>query len=740
MTTNYKYVIRRANDTFDFLTDISKLNIKFLDKESTGTYDVLYAYDPSVKKTDGEIKEDLKNGSSVIFDQVVKTTIEKKYNEGRAPKLATSIAVAKVVEKSVPIAATPAIVVAKPAPIAAPKPATSIIVPTQLPTATPIAVPKPSTSIIIPTQLPTATPIAVAKPVATPAMVVAKPAVKVASSQLVWTKTMPANLFETSVTPREPISTTTLNEHEIKLDEGAQKLATVYLQNGSSLYLQGTNTTPYYGLPNIVPKTFCYFNSIIQLFKDLLIMKLLNLPSDFLFVLEFLKNQQDMQTMKTLHFYLLKLFHNGWHPQSTLKIPGTEMLFTTLGKAVFDTDVNELFKQFMSPKTTTETIFSQQSPKWPYLFIKSLLKNESDILELPYSLPPSLNIFGANGINLNELISHSRNQPPAKYIFVSNFDRRIIVQSEEHNITIDSTTYELIGIIYMISTIYTTGVFNRLGGANHFMAITKQSDGKWYVFDDQNVAEITLTNGNILESFMPTFKAKDNPVKYVQDGTLKINDPGNLNGGIFALLYKKQPLPYVLVFSDFDGTLTRYNGNTLLKSNFYVKLYGFPPGEIHRATQFDFRELQHKYNSQINSNPTYAITDAAAELIKKVLTIPNGKFIIVTRNREDYVKLALQHKFKDNPEMLNKIEIIAVNSAPEAKNIAVTNYLASFKNQISCIYVFDDSKDDFMQMKSPAVNKISPDKVYGENKQPKEYEAYFKLITPQIKNCTDVFL
>jgi hypothetical protein len=227
----------------------------------------------------------------------------------------------------------------------------------------------------------------------------------------------------------------------------------------------------------------------------------------------------------------------------------------------------------------------------------------------------------------------------------------------------------------------------------------------------------------------------------------------------------------LIALFDFDGTLTLTNGKQTCEWSDPPKLHQklFPDGwrntNINKINSPQFEQIKNYYNYYINSNSHLKITEGAQKLIRSVLQNPLNKIVIITKNREDYVRIALQYAFNNDP-IINRIIIYTVYFTTDgivgaveqqaangsfsmiplnlpgkkiimSKSDAVNDYVSrldheSVEYRHSNVYVFDDNADDFKEMTEAAKNHFGPDHVKGHHMPiPADYDRYFNSLTIQ---------
>lgn len=201
----------------------------------------------------------------------------------------------------------------------------------------------------------------------------------------------------------------------------------------------------------------------------------------------------------------------------------------------------------------------------------------------------------------------------------------------------------------------------------------------------------------------------------------------------------------VIIYSDFDGTMTRRGGEKTVYSDFYQSLLtGYIKNKLQEYKSKPMLSAEDLQNALVNKFGAYddtfeydkkdadlLITPDAIAFFHKVLQHKDIKVHIVTKNRREYVMALLKYQgFTD--EELNKLSI---SDSGEKLNY-VKQDLASQIIQADKIFIFDDSLPDLNKMKiGTQKNNYEPHKVSAHTQQPghfnwKNYEEEIELIAP----------
>ena len=201
-----------------------------------------------------------------------------------------------------------------------------------------------------------------------------------------------------------------------------------------------------------------------------------------------------------------------------------------------------------------------------------------------------------------------------------------------------------------------------------------------------------------------TKKQKDN------DLTQKIQKNDNI------LSTKHEDIHYkIIVFTDFDGTITGIPGNNLINSEEYKNL--FNRGESKSYDKYEGLkkepDLSNNLGLLINKTPQANISEQATKFLKAAIQ-NNIDIVIVSKNREDYIRLLLKKNNIDD----SKININCQKPKNEVVNTYIENNNLNASN--SAVIVLDDYLYDFNKM-NDSVNNKNLIVIYAENKTPEEY-------------------
>jgi 2-hydroxy-3-keto-5-methylthiopentenyl-1-phosphate phosphatase len=235
--------------------------------------------------------------------------------------------------------------------------------------------------------------------------------------------------------------------------------------------------------------------------------------------------------------------------------------------------------------------------------------------------------------------------------------------------------------------------------------------------------------------FCPKFKYKKNQVrcvfilhydfKVMPDKFLKyFQQKIHLNSGL--------KVANIIVYTDFDGTVTKRSGSDTVFTEFYQSLLsGYQENIIQ-----DYKNTRMKDSNLVMSlfeakfgifdeNFNYGQADAnllmsveAVVFFQEILKNENVAINIVTKNRIDYVRALFKFQ-RFTEKKINKINI----TDSGLKYYDVDYNIKSQKNRVSYLYILDDSAADYNEMMSAAqANGYQSDQIHGYNKSPGEFD------------------
>src|SRR5579864_1157414 len=137
---------------------------------------------------------------------------------------------------------------------------------------------------------------------------------------------------------------------------------------------------------------------------------------------------------------------------------------------------------------------------------------------------------------------------------------------------------------------------------------------------------------------------------------------------------KMQDQNRVLLFLDFDGTLTNTPGQELVYSALYQRLvcglYGFIPNDMPKM-------LDNMQQASPAEQDKFTLRSEAAGFLKHALTlIEQGYAVeinIISRNHFGYIRAVLEFSQQFTTESLNQIRINGLEDGGGAKDHVITN-------------------------------------------------------------------
>ncbi|KTC84983.1 hypothetical protein [Legionella brunensis] len=205
-------------------------------------------------------------------------------------------------------------------------------------------------------------------------------------------------------------------------------------------------------------------------------------------------------------------------------------------------------------------------------------------------------------------------------------------------------------------------------------------------------------------------------------------------------------MPKILIYTDFDGTVTAKRGGILVKSPFYQSLlqgyvkdnqqnYKYTPLKGHptqeelergAAQPVSTDEIQNIFKETFGDpKPDYTrpgaeilMTPQAVTFFKEVLNNPDITIKIVTRNRGDYIRELFTYQ-GFTPEEISRLTIFD----SKAKYFAITDDLKDKPNDISHFYVLDDDESDYNAMlKALRDSGYQPTQISGKREEPGNFK------------------
>lgn len=167
------------------------------------------------------------------------------------------------------------------------------------------------------------------------------------------------------------------------------------------------------------------------------------------------------------------------------------------------------------------------------------------------------------------------------------------------------------------------------------------------------------------------------------------------------------PLPKIIFFTDFDGTITPKEGGATVKSPFYQSLLlNYIPGNIqnYKLTPMkSSQEVQDLFKAEFGEydpdkdykSTNFLMGKEEVAFFYEALKNTNVKVYIVTKNRHEYIKAVFRFQGFSEDE-INQLNIL---DAPISKYELVRQELHSYPlKKENIIYILDDNKLDFGEM------------------------------------------
>lgn len=172
-------------------------------------------------------------------------------------------------------------------------------------------------------------------------------------------------------------------------------------------------------------------------------------------------------------------------------------------------------------------------------------------------------------------------------------------------------------------------------------------------------------------------------------------------------------MPKIIIFTDFDGTLSgREGGKTVFEPFYQSLLNGYAPGKILNYRQAPlkdkdtvqslFEEKFGPYNEKFNyeqDGADHLLSPEAVKFLHTMLSNDDVSVQIITKNRQDYIRALLTYQGFSEEE-LTKLGIFD----SVRKDMAVKGFLSMQTDTISSIYILDDNLEDFNYMVNAAIS------------------------------------
>ena len=205
------------------------------------------------------------------------------------------------------------------------------------------------------------------------------------------------------------------------------------------------------------------------------------------------------------------------------------------------------------------------------------------------------------------------------------------------------------------------------------------------------------------------------------------------------------------IFCDFDGTLTKRDGQKTINADFYQSLYDEkelykPEGYIKEDGDVDlpkrkvmkdqetvmelFRQKFGVYNSNFNwqqADSELLMSPEAVDFLHKMLESNDITVKIVTRNRTDYIQAMMRFQGFSENEIAKLTVAQNIDNKKHAINLPKKVYLdREFVAEDGVdrqIYIFDDSKSDCKAMRNAAIDcHYSSNEIHSYSELPGKFE------------------
>lgn len=188
----------------------------------------------------------------------------------------------------------------------------------------------------------------------------------------------------------------------------------------------------------------------------------------------------------------------------------------------------------------------------------------------------------------------------------------------------------------------------------------------------------------------------------------------------------------IVIYTDFDGTITGKPGNAIVFKDFYQSLLmGYkndvkqdykstPMKDIHQILYL-FEEKFGSYDQSFNfqqEDSNFLMSSEAVTFFHAIFENPDVEINIITRNRAEYI-IALFTYQGFTTEEINRLSIM--ESGFKHDDVAMN--LQSQKESPGYIYILDDSVADFEEMmKAAKLVGYNSEQIRGYRKDPGEFE------------------
>ncbi|HDV5711165.1 TPA: Dot/Icm T4SS effector phosphotyrosine phosphatase Ceg4 [Legionella pneumophila] len=191
-------------------------------------------------------------------------------------------------------------------------------------------------------------------------------------------------------------------------------------------------------------------------------------------------------------------------------------------------------------------------------------------------------------------------------------------------------------------------------------------------------------------------------------------------------------MPKVIIFTDFDGTVTGRSGNETVFTEFYQSLlqgykkdveqdYKNTPMKDPIEAQALFEAKYGKYNENFDHDQQdvdFLMSPEAVAFFHEVLKNDDVTVNIVTKNRAEYIKAVFKYQgFSD--EEIEKLTILESGY----KFNDVNSRLNHPTERANRVYILDDSPTDYAEMLRAVKGKgYNEEEIRGYHKNPGEFE------------------
>lgn len=175
-----------------------------------------------------------------------------------------------------------------------------------------------------------------------------------------------------------------------------------------------------------------------------------------------------------------------------------------------------------------------------------------------------------------------------------------------------------------------------------------------------------------------------------------------------------QEAPTILIFCDFDGTLTGLAGNVLVDTDFYNNLLITPGNYIGPLHPLPYL-LAHMRKELTGDDPR-RMTKSAVWFLKNCLQLNNPiKLVIISKNQKAYIE-ALLHYEGFNQDEIECMDILDVHDLQLfGKKGAAQRILEQHRSRaqiIDYVHIYDDYREDLQAMYEGALMHLPADHIY----------------------------